>query len=211
MKLIKNIINHFQKKPEFKLKSPKIIQEKTINEFWENYLQNKIRKKEIRTGYTLKTVYKTSPSTMGIVREFPNPQYFQEYLSNAKEIRQKIMKCKPQYFEIQPIQIISTHHTNLRNYIMERVYPSMSIFAIRHVTQPQNNLMKMFLRKMKNKNVNFKELKQETEKGLDELSQLLAKNKINCSVPANNVLVLDYNPKTKKVLFGIVDWHDEYS
>ena len=94
---------------------------------------------------------------------------------------------------------------------MERVYPSMSMSAVRHVTQPQNNLMKMFLRKMKNKNVNFKELEHQAEKGLDELRELIVKNKINGDMATNNFLVLDYNPKTKKVLFGIVDWHDWYN
>jgi len=178
--------------------------------FWENYDAGKIKEKRERIldktfgADSRKPVY-ASPSMMGTVREFADKEHMAEHIGRVSRINRLGSQTKFKTFEFQPTQILAVDRKNLRT--LERVYRAPNaarILGSYKWNRFNSPFGRVFLKRMQKKEAGFKGMKMAVQKTLLEIYEKIS-SKIGFDDSETNILVLDYDPETKKPLIAIVD------
>jgi len=176
--------------------------------FWENYNAGRIRENTKRRFMSVKSrspVF-ASAGLMGTIRKFENRQAMLMHIRAVSRMNRIGTGKKFVHFDFQPTQILALDKKNLRT--LERVYRAPNIFQ---VTIGASEIAKspfgrQFLRRMQEKKVSIEEVQDALLVAKKELFQEFAqKNALDYDFAESNILVLDYNPETKKPLIAIID------
>ena len=191
----------------------KKIEFSTIKNFWHNFFLLKKKgntRKKVLSGdsYWAREVFAVGSGMIGTVREFGDVKLASEYVRNQKIIEKVIMRFKPKLSVIQPVQFISRNG----RFILERVYmgPNVSDFLGRrgrYFNALSKRLKKKGIDLSKQKDYNL--VASAVENALRELDDcyiVRSREGINFNPTADvNKVLLDFDPKTKNVLFVIID------
>lgn len=187
-----------------KLFPTKKLDRKYIRDFWKNWQKpERARKKLFLSG---REVLRVSPTTLGTVRKFRTTEEARAYVRNTMLIEKTIMDEKPKTFELQPVQFFSRKDSLL----LEGVYrgPDVNAFMFPELKEPR--YLESLKKRLKRKGIDldkkevFLKIKKIVSKAYEELLRIEVA-KMPIATEACNLLFLDFDPKTKKVLFAIVD------
>jgi len=168
-----------------------------LEAFWKDFEAGK-RIGERLTPSRGRKVIAVTPTVLGTVRRFKSVAEAENYARKADTFLTTIKRANPKNFELLPIQFFGIKGKNL----LERVYlaPTVSDFQLK-----EGRYINWFIERMKNKGISYKEANKASNKACDELGVIVKKHHLNIDTNATNVLVLDYDPKTRKILFGLID------
>lgn len=152
-----------------------------------------------------------SRSVAGTVRAFESGVEARRYVRNCRLIAKVInsmARSRNENLEVLPIQILDIKD----NKILERVYPRPSCLVVYSMSPGlpwPGRYAKSFFDSMKRKGISQEEVKEAVTVAHGKLKDIkwdmLRANKSDFDSADSNILVLNYDPKTKKVLFGLVD------
>jgi hypothetical protein len=174
-------------------------------QFWGRFGAGEIKENNKRlfaSGWRRAPVF-ASPSLMGTVRKFSSREDLLEHIKSVSRMNRFGMQTKFETFEFQPTQILALDRKNLQT--LERVYRAPNGRQILE-ENPENGFGspfgKQFWRKMQQKGVGLEELKKAFNNAYTEI---WTKIYVHFDLQRTNILVLDFDPKTKKPLIAIVD------
>ena len=181
-----------------------MVPEKHIVNFWEKYakLREKYNTPYVggRIGsYRRRTILPVSHNVMGTVREFSNRFAADMYFDEVKRIQKRIMESKPKRGILIPVQVLGIKE----NLVLERVYPSISFLDLKR--KAINRFWMEHFRRIEKKGINQEHFEKLCELAYDELSAIIEGKGLDLDWDESNVLVLDYLPEQKKVVFGLID------
>ena len=177
----------------------KKISRKRLDAFWDYFDAGEKHRKQIASGYT-RTVSAVSPSVLGTVRYFSSREAAMEYVKKSSQIVSALNSLRPKRFELLPVQVLDVNGTK----VLERVYAAPSCSDI--IDGRENRYLKGFFDLRKG--IPKQEIADATSIAYEELGELeieLGRRGLYFDATSTNILVLDYDRETKKVLFGIVD------
>lgn len=190
----------------------------TYEKFFEERAKNENRKNRgigwINRGKIIsrneRIVFPVTKSVLGTARIF-NKNNLNIYLKLATRVYKivKMHKNKFKHFEIQPINILGIKELKTGEYaVLEKVHPSMSLsdLSMWGQTSGKNRFSKATYRMLKKKYPEFDEFRFQIELSNAYTEYELTFKHTGIDFASSNVLVLDYNPKTKKFLFGPIDY-----
>lgn len=197
----------------------KHVDSKRIKQFWMDYDLGKRRAGKERvermggrfSSHRSRGPVAVSPSLLGTVRNFRSRKFLQVFLQNVHCLNNFFSDRKQEHFVFQPLQVLHVDLGKLR--VLERVYRSPNVYQLLYDTPSPDSYGGMLCRKLfdrlEKKGVSRKELNSAVQKAYAEyLSIIVPKilsSHFNLDVHELNVLVLDYDPETKKVLLAQVD------
>jgi len=187
----------------------------TFQEFFDKRVKDEIRSKRepdwIRKGQIVnykdnRLVFPITKSVLGTIRIFYE-SHLNKYLKKTNAFYKIVEKHKNNFknFEIQPINILGVKKLKTGEYaLLEKVYSSVSISDIYSNRKNRNRYFTFGSKFFKNRNIDvttpeFDKLLQDTHSEYKEVFKQIDSN-------TENILVLDYNPKTKKLLLGPIDF-----
>ncbi|MDD5147880.1 MAG: hypothetical protein PHH08_00265 [Candidatus ainarchaeum sp.] len=182
--------------------------------FWREYDAGRIKESTKRvldrtmgTG-SRKPVY-ASPSMMGTVRNFRTRKDMLRHIQKFARTNKIGTQTKFETFEFQPTQILAVDRKNLRT--LERVYRAPSVARILDAnaetvfgTLSNSHFGRKFLERMQKKRARLQDMQSAVRRALLEIDEKILP-KIGFDPSESNILVLDFDPKTKKPLIAIVD------
>ncbi len=178
----------------------------TFKKFFENRSKKKsgwIKKGLIEENYKI-VVFPITKSSLGTVRIF-NEQQLNKYIHNAKSFYNQVKEYKNdfQYFKIQPINILGIKKLKNGNFaVLEKVHPSMSVSNILFNCRNQNRFGTDKNYNRLTQSINSTQLDKQLKLARTEYKQMF----VEIDKFEGNILVLDYEPKTKKFVFGAIDF-----
>lgn len=191
-------------KPEFYSFPEKKPTREQLEAFWKDYDAKKRVRKAIISDYGRRKVMAVTPTILGIVRCFANAERADRYVNRTKIAVESIKKAKPKKFEMHPIQILDIRE----RLVLERVYLAPNAYNVIYFRESyigkDNRYFGSLMQRMEKKGVSFEELKKATEEAYIELWKMPIHKQLVIDNHPTNLLALDYNPKTKKVLFGLI-------
>ncbi len=223
-KLEKNI--GYKKKPKSPIYSKEVPKEAidhffeklengTLNKFYEDRAKDPKKSKNIKEWINKgkiipevpRIVFPITPSVLGTVRIL-SKGYLTAYLKSATAFYRTVGEYKNKFnsFEIQPINILGIQKLKTGKYaLLEKVYPAMSIADHLFFSKEElNRYYKSTIRFFGNENSKLTaEHKDKLRIAYNEYKHKFYKT---ADIAEGNVLVLDYNPGTKKFLFGPIDF-----
>ncbi|GEM_PF-2840083 len=191
----------------------------TFRKFFNKRVKNEARKSKdelwVKEGKIIpnkqRIVFPVTKSVLGTVRIFTNKHNLDFYLSSANRFYDKVEERNNHFenFTIQPINILGIKKLLSGKYaILEKVYPTQSAFEYISIDKKdieENRYHKFTDNFLKNKDpkINSQEFYTQLKKAVKEYDSTF---KNIADMFSGNILVLDYNPKTKKFLFGPIDF-----
>ena len=197
---------------------PKKVSEKYIADFWKRHSNGKINSRQLVLN-RVRRYYAISPTILGTVRRFPNALDLREYIGHATSSVKKINALKPKNFELMPAQVLDIDYK--KNYALERVYQRPSVEQVlgekrikifvdlkkeENFEKQSMPFLNSFKARMQEKGIKFEEVKKSVKKAFIEFERKAEKLGLNIDSHNSNILVIDYNPGTKKVVFAVIDW-----
>jgi hypothetical protein len=204
----------------------KEISQEKLDLFWKDYFNKKRIFKKIVSDNGIE-VMAVTPTVLGVVKATNNINGVLGYLTKVLEVNKFFAKQKPKTFDLRMNQVLDVKEVAYgRYYILERVYPTITCEDIlsgdligsalwKNLLQNSysNRYTKPFVNKMLRRNIDFDEFRLAVTEAKDEFIKLSynlirshdAKTDLYYDLAGRNLLVLDYNPETKKVLFQIID------
>jgi hypothetical protein len=188
----------------------KKVRQEYIDTFWNDWEKpEKIRKRLLKDGAWTRPVFALSPTVAVTVRSFQNEFDVQEYVAQSQQKEREIMAQNPSYFTLQPIQYISQNGCHL----LERVYPGIDVYHF-NISRTRSRYFRITANRLKRKGINIEQkhdLERITEAVKDAFSEL-HKTVIGRfprwpepNTLDINTLFLDFDPKTNRVLFALID------
>ena len=141
-------------------------------------------------------------STLGTVRTFFSQEDFRLYIQKVNRTNQLGSKTRFEHFHFQPTQLFAVDRKGRR--VIERTYLAPSVSDILRDELSDSRYGKKFDNGMRENKVNSAELKMNLIKAVIELKERVWKQ-THYDSHQTNLLVLDYDPKTKKPTIAIVD------
>ena len=202
----KNLKIKLKSKSEFYSFPQKKIARERLNAFWRDYKKGKRVRKLISpySKYNNRQVIAVTKTVIGTVRVFRSETGAKEYAKITKGVFESIKKANPKTFELHPIQILDIRGKN----VLERVYLTPSILDIKCSWFENRKYLTDFVKRINKKGIPLKKIEEKIYEAYMELQSIRVEKALNFDHGENNVLVLDYNPKTKKVLLGLVDLYE---
>jgi hypothetical protein len=179
-------------------------------QFWKKYAVGEIKenkKRQFTRNRSRMPVY-ASPTLMGTVRRFRSKKDLLEHIKIVSKINRLGIQTKFETFEFQPTQILAIDRKKLQT--VERVYRAPNTRQILE-ENPENGFGspfgKQFWRRMQQKGVSLEELRKALNDANNEISTKILHNPQAPSFDFfnQNILLLDFDPETKKPLIAIVD------
>lgn len=146
-----------------------------------------------------------SPNTMGTIRQFETRKELKWHIDLVRKTNQ-LFSAKHQLFEFVPTQIFLVDKNEART--VERAFRAPNIRNILFSSPRQffnSDFGKSFLRKMEKKGVKLEELRNALKKASDEINTIASQYVRPIDTNKSNILVLDFDPVSKKPLIAIVD------
>ena len=167
-----------------------------------------ITKGRITQKHSLR-VFPLTKSSLGTFRILKLNQ-LKLYLECAKRFYSEVNKYQNHFenFKIQPINILDVRKLKSGNYaLLEKVQPAITVYDLSSDGWHNNNrFTKNHLSFLKSKvNIDSPEFKTLIKKAYNEYVSKLGEN-TGIDHHKTNVLVLDYDPIEKKLLFGPIDF-----
>ncbi|MFA4907545.1 MAG: hypothetical protein WC602_04720 [archaeon] len=190
----------FKQKPRLFLSflKPKPVSREKLNAFWERCAANAQIGKQISEASEQKVVPITR-SVLGTVRIFDSGKSAREYVKRTRNFVSQINSEKPERFAVMPVQILDIRD----NRVLERVYLAPSLRTIS--SDFRNRYTKLFFSRMRAKGANLEEARNDIGSAYLEFIKIEGKRNLNFDSAEGNILVLDYDPKSRRCLFGLVD------
>ncbi|MDO8647702.1 MAG: hypothetical protein Q7R70_04785 [Candidatus Diapherotrites archaeon] len=199
-------------RPAFYKFPKKTVSRERLDSFWTDWRVGKRVKKFILPMFNARQVVAVSPSVLGTVRRFRSDDQARVYWHDADKVNKIVKLLKPKTFNLLPIQLLDLNGSN----ILERIYLAPTISDIEGEIKGgifQNRHFKHLAARLERKNVPIEKVWKACEKAAEEadkISKIEGQKLHGASFylfdsHKSNILVLDYNPKTKKVLLGLVD------
>lgn len=144
-------------------------------------------------------VFAIKKGVLATERVFKSKQDAQKYIRLVKRFEKFVLKNKPQ-FELVPNEFFHVKD----NTVIERVFTGVSFEDMAY-----NPRYLPFLKRRVNGKINHIAFLEEIRKATVDLAIIrqLFKTQTNISldIASNNIIILDYNTKTKKVVLAFVD------
>lgn len=188
----------------------KRVSPEQVRRFWADYDAHGRRSTRILRffrGGRFRQPVAFSASLLGTVRLFYDRRHLMFFLNKVNRLNRFFRDRKQEHFVFQPVQILHIDRKNFR--LVERVYRFPNVDQI--ITPPMEgtygfSLYQRLVEKMKKKGVSHSEWWHAVMKAYDEYSNMVDyQSDIYLDVRKANTVVLDYDPKTKKVLLAQVD------
>ncbi len=199
-----------RRKPDHIIRPPK---EPTITlaQFWESYdarthptAAEKKRVFNPFSGFRHRYPVRVFHSMLGVVRGFKSNAGLSTFEENVARTNHFLTEKKFKHFVYQPMQVLFADRERCR--IVERVFPGINLEQVKELANSRNATnyhQKKFLERMADKGVSIRELERAAEKAYEELLPFYPK--VVTDKHPSNVIILDYNPKTKRCLLTLVD------
>jgi len=189
------------------------LEKGTFREFFEKRSndprRNKREEEWISKGeiskYKERIVFPVTKSVLGTIRMFDEKR-LKNYLKLASSFYKEVKEHNNNFenFEIQPINILGIKKLKTGEYaLLEKVFPSTSVFLF----ETSNRYTKTAIEFLKNKNIDIHKPQfyiTTLNNAYQEYKNVFQKTGIDTY--KGNILILDYNPKTKKFVFGPIDF-----
>lgn len=211
----------------------KEVPKKTIDKLVEIYNSGKLyasNYKKIRKHYDM-YVFTLTKSVLATIR-IKNAYGLRIYLEKANLFYNKLKKVKPKSFNVAPIDIIDIREVKYnkisRYMLIEKVHPVVDVAIAYKIlnflyASRDNNYSKLnvhrysknFIRFLKSKNIkDYKDFFNKLSDAVEEYAKVFSgfhsyDEKID--VNEGNILLLDYDTKTNKFLFGPIDFTGAYT
>jgi len=187
---------------EFSVFRAKKLSKVQLTSFWQDY-ESGLRVRKRLTKLRRRRVVAVTPNVLGVVRHFADARAAKNYVRIAKKVFGVVQGAKPERFTLLPTQIFGKKGTN----ILERVYRAPSLLDI-NVPSMSGRYYKTLETRLKKKGVSIAQIRSEAKEAMGELEKILTEKQLidKIDLNLNNVLVLDYNPQTKKFLFSLIDF-----
>jgi len=195
----------------------KKLENKTLNKFFEKRVKDEkrtqreedwISKGQITATQSNRLVIPITKSILGTVRIF-NTYDLNRHLKKANSFYEKIKKHNNNFdnFEIQPINILGIKKLKTGEYaVLEKVYISPSYFELIYKDTEYNRNQKFIIKFFRDKGIDIKD-PQFKNSLKNAYTEYLSKfNRDDADRSEGNLLVLDFNKKTNKFLFGQIDF-----
>lgn len=188
---------------------PKRLSRRTLDFFWEDYHSKEqyfgTRANKKLHRFHSRRVFAVSPSVLGTVRIFKSPERAREYVRTSGAIVKSVNSRNPKKFRLFRTQILDIKG----NMVLERVYPRPSLFDLGNRYPLETEIQsiryaKQFFDLMKRRGVSRAEIANSSQLAYNELLASIP-NSLTFDWTEQNILVLDYQPKTKRFLFGLVN------
>lgn len=141
-----------------------------------------------------------TPTVLGTVRNFRKEETLIDFLSRVKACNDRFKSAKT--FDFQPTHVLSVDAEKLR--LLEHVFRAPAIHNI--LERDRNALYQDALyNRLHRKQVDFEEFFEAVRRAHNEILQHVDIQTFHLEPFGVNLLVLDYNPKTKKPLIAFVD------
>lgn len=196
-RLLGKIFRRREIRPDFYTPIEKQVSRERLDAFWKDFEAGKRVTKRLTPIYG-REVVAVSPAMLGTIRRFESEAAAKEYIKKSSALFNAIKQINPKNFDLQPIQFLDRKGPNL----LERVYLAPNIADL---MLERGRYFNKFMRRMGSKGVSYLEVKIASHKAFGELDEITFKRQIQMDFNPANFLVLDYDPKTRKVLFGLVD------
>ncbi len=177
----------------------KKVSRKYIAEFEESW-QDGNRAKRKLSGYPTfwkREVIRFSPSTVVTVRKFRSTESAIAYMKNQRIIERKMAKSNLKHAVIQPIQFFGRSGKN----VFERVYTGVDFHSFKGKSGHNYPALK---RRLKRKRIDL-----DKQRDYEKIEKIVNDTRGELygvvSSSSSNVLILDVDPKGKKVLIGVID------
>jgi len=187
-------------------RSGKPLQKKEQAAFWKRFDSGKVKQLEKRAFVKFK---KRAPvfidyHRLGVIHRFRSAEALEYHIECVRRLNNAASQTRFRTFLFQPTRILSIDETNLRT--LEQVHHGPDIYTLTS-TNPNFRQQNVFFRKfalaMKKKGVELSEVQKAAETANHEFLSW-RRGEIAFDRAQRNILVLDYNPKTKKPLLAVV-------
>ncbi|MFA4855938.1 MAG: hypothetical protein WC634_05130 [archaeon] len=185
---------------------PKTVALARIKKFWKEWQNPEKARQELLPGTPWhRKVLALSPTTLATVRRFRNPEEARQYVINTLNIERTVREANPKKFALQQVQFFSRKG----NLLLERVYPAQSVDFVLNVLRKSRH-SEALKRKLKRKGINlnnsehYLRFEDAVQQAYEELLKI-EKTKLQTRIHPVNILVLDFDPATSRVLFAIID------
>lgn len=204
-----------KKGPEFNKWQPKKPTRETIEQFWKKYDETRhptVAEKK-RQFYDNKARHpvRVGASTLGTVRKFHAGYALQEYLRRVSLFNKIFVESSNSFkwFSARPIEVLGIDLE--KNRTIERVQNGINLIQLMEYAdgyhtrkKSLNYTEKKFWDRMIRKQVNPLEMEQIAQRAYLELCACVEGNRY-LDTHLSNIIILDYNPKTKRCLLTLVD------
>lgn len=160
------------------------------------------------TSFWKRKYFALSPTVLATVRRFYNHTLARKYIENSVQLEQRLMGLNPKHFVVQPVQFFSVNGSN----VLERVYPGPNArdFLLNIRDSKFFNLLKS---RLKRKGIDldlgqhFEMVKESLQKARHEFLETVEGMKMgnSASTAYFNIVLLDFDPQSRKVLLAFVD------
>jgi len=188
----------------------KKIQRKEIEKAWRDWQAGR-RQRERLIPHSNKAsflwqrvVFALGHSTLVTVRRFPSIKGAVFYMKHSKHIDKELMASNPKKFVLQPVQFFSRRGAN----ILERVYPGPDFHMLQYKHGRYYEALK---KRLKRKGINLDKKEDYLRvfnafnDGRNEAIRIAQRKGLVFNLEIPNMLVLDFDPKTEKVVLGFID------
>ena len=190
---------------------PKKVKSEYIKKFWREWDKpDKAKKLLIVNSEWHRKVWAVSPTVLATVRIFTGKNSNKEarmYVKNSRVFEKRIMSAKPEKFVLQPVEFLGSNEGKL----LERVYRGVDLNHLK-LKKSTPRYLASLKRRLKRKGIDlekesdFLRVNKAAEEAFEEINKIL-KTKLKEKLPILrvNCLLLDFDPKTGKVLIASVD------
>jgi len=197
-----------KRRTDLKIFQPKTVKPEHVERLWREWQKPEKPKKRLVDGYSQcgRKVWALSPTLLATVRRFGTPEQAKEYIEHSKQVEAEVMEANPKKFVLQPTQFIDVRGAN----ILERVYPGPDCLHFRLSRRSLGSNPRYFAalkRRLERKGINLDKQAQLFEMERIVYEAFLELRELGASGIREeiNTLFLDFDPKTQKVLFAIID------
>lgn len=181
-----------------------------VRNVWKNY-ETRAKQQIIKNdpNYDRK-VFAIKKGVLATIREFGNSKNLKNYKKITRQFEIFVKNSKPLSFELFPTQFLAQKN----NLLIERVFPRPNSHAFGEIfisKTGENRYQNLFLRILKNKKLKIsqKEFQKKLFEARSDFYKIVKdfekQTKLHLDYNGGNLIVLDYNEKTGKFVFGFID------